>query len=288
MNVLVITSKRLQSYPYELRDIYYRFFNARRVPNHGLLLIEHPIFSMVKMFGRYMHEKVDLNAPYDDVDFYYVNSKPHQKLESLIKNHTVYLLGDEEFKYSQLILWQIHARYNIPLERIFLSKKENLGSFMRSSKGGLFEPHTFKPMKTFDETEIRKLIGLMVFRFVIRNYSRGNIYGPPLNSASFLFVKFFNEMNTEGLKTYEIVEMIGKEIKKFDIALYNPTLNTGVVRPKIAKRLYKSINEDIEGFSTQEFLPKIERIMDDFASQKIPYEIFFKTMIQMFIKKGDA
>ena len=95
-------------------------------------------------------------------------------------------------------------------------------------------------------------------------------------------------MNTEGLKRYEIVEMIGKEIKKFDIALYNPTLNTGVVRPKIAKRLYKSIEEDIEVFSTQNFLPKIERILDDFASHKIPYEIFFKTMIQMFIKKGDA
>jgi len=289
MNVLVVTSSRLKSIYNRMSDVYYEFFEVNRVANHGLLEIFHPVYAVSLKDGYFYnkYKKVELDEGFEDLELFYRETKTYETLEKLNKDHTVYVVGDAEFNYSKLIMWQIHKQFKIPLDRFFLTKKETIGGFMRSKIGGLYKPFRFMPLNSFDETEIRTLMGLMVFKDQVKQYSAQNIYGAPLNSASFLFIKLVNEMNIEGLRKRDILDTLKEEIKKIDITLYNPTFKPGIMSFTIAKRLYRWIDEDLEGFSDKTFIPKINQTIHDFATHLIPYPVFVEAIKKIFTKKGE-
>jgi hypothetical protein len=262
--VFIITSERLQTFA-EVN--YKKVFKVDEIPKDGILLVKKGIYLYSEHRHHHHSEKVCFKAPLDDIIATKKVERVYKKLQALSISDQVFLFADYDFEYSQHILWELHHEFKFSLRQMFYIRDFNSWSFLINSSP-YYDLKKRLQISQFSNRVIRTMIALSMMKLSVYQYSLHHLYGPPLNLASLIMIKFNQESNQE---TDHNPIHPNTYIRQLDISLFNVKILPGVTKEKIAPRLYQQLAEDIKGFKEEGFLNHLIELRDLFAKRLISY-----------------
>lgn len=283
MNYLIITSKRIRIMA---KDIYRKEFNVKKVPKDGIIYVEHPILNYYNPKSQFHDAEVLFEEPLKDIQSTLKRNKINRSLNQISDQDNVVLYGLIDTKYTWLIHWEIRKIYQLKDHQVkFIHLSEAFIHFKNRLMWS-YEVSNEITQITYEKVTLRKLIGLMILKRVIYDFSQENIYGPPLNTSTFFLIKLKKKYSH--LTPKERRKVLDTEIINLDITLYQPFYNSGISRGKVIERMYDHLSEDIIGFKDDDFIPHLMEQLERFSHQRITYDEYITTLNTIFgLKRRD-
>lgn len=279
MQYVVVTSKGLESFA---KIAYKKIFNVKRIPKGSIVVISKGIYRYSKnRHGR--HKKVDLEDPFDDIYALRNEDKTYKALEAFTEEDEVHYFSDVDFGYSQMILWEIHHAFKIPLNRLAAVQKL---PYYNNETNTMLLKDVYKPysIKEFEPEMIRKMVAISVLKLALYHYAQRYIYGPPFNLSTFIYIKMHHELPPDTKNRFRLIHDYTED---FDISSPPLKKSYNAASSLIARRLYQTMSEDIKGFKAFTFLDSLKELINQFSTREINYDDYKETIKKIFNIEGD-
>lgn len=274
MDYIVITSKGLANVA---RTIYKEISKVDRIPKEGIITIPKGLYIYTHQAKHYYQEKVKFDPPFEDIEAVKRQDKTWWLLDSFKDTDRVMYIADHTFKYSVMLLWEIHHAFGVKVDQMIVLHEMTCNDPFKHIKDDFKQ---WKPKKIieFDAVEIRHIIALSFLKLALHHYCKSHIYGHPINFQTFLEIRKRAEYLDFGRNRREISELI----KQIDISTPRMRVSDNARDSLIVKSLSQMMAEDIDGYTEEDFLEKLHEKMVDVANQRLNYNTYKEGIKKMF------
>ena len=277
---IVVTSPKLIPFA---ENTYQRVFNSDKVPKDGVLCVDRGIYRYSVNGSLYYSEEASFEGVYKDIRAIIVKNKTYRRLGGFTKDDRVMFFADFAYEYSQHILWELHHEFDFPLSHMFYVRSFEAYNHVLN-RSPYYDVKKRLEVFSFSERMVRTMVALSLMKLALYQYSKRNLYGPPLNLASMINIKMTQE--TEEFKSSRR-HAIRLAVKHLDISVYSVKYKPGIGMPIKSKRLYDTLCEDIQGFTSEDFIPQLIELRDLFATGIMKYPEYKKTLEIIFKLEED-
>ena len=279
MQYVVVTSKGLAKFA---KIAYKKIFNVKRIPKGGIVIVSKGLYMYTKSLN-YHQETVNFEYPFEDVYARKREDKTYKILQSFKEEDEVHYFSDVDFGYSQMILWEIHHAFKVPLDK--LAAVQKLPNYNKETHtfilGDVYKPYS---VTEFEPEMVRRMMALSIIKLSLYKYTQKFIYGLPFNLATFIYIKMQQEFPHD---TKHKFRLIYEYTEDFDISSPPMKKSYNVTHPIITQRLYNQMSEDIKGYQDPNFLDHLQLLMTQFVEKKLDYETYKEKIKEIFNIEGE-